>query len=151
LLALARPRARPDDGGRPTATGKEGFAVLDKGFKQLLAEANGVIETISVQDAKGMLGRDDVVFVDVRESGERANGFVPGSVHVPRGFLEFMADPESPMHNPALAPGKRLVLYCGSGGRSALATKTLRDMGFKDACHIAGGFGAWVESGAPTE
>jgi len=65
--------------------------------------------------------------------------------------VPFIADPEAPMHDPALSSGKRLVLYCASGGRSALAAKTLRDMGIANVCHMAGGFGAWVEAGGPAE
>ena len=125
--------------------------MLDKGFKQLMAEANAEIETISVHEAKELFDGGGVVFVDVRESEERARGAIPGSVHAPRGFLEFLVDPESPMHVPELSAGKRLILYCASGGRSTLATKTLFDMGIKDAAHIAGGYTAWVEAGGPTE
>lgn len=120
-----------------------------KGFKQLIAEANAVIDTVSVADARALHQDDDVVFVDVRESHEHAQGHIPGSVHAPRGFLEFMADPEGPMHVPALALGKRLVLYCASGGRSALATKTLMDMGIRNICHVAGGLAAWTEADGP--
>lgn len=126
--------------------------MVTRGFKQMLAEANAVIETISVADAQALVGNADVVFVDVRETVERqASGGIKDSVHVPRGFLEIIADPETPMHIDSLASGKRLVLYCGSGGRSALAAKTLIDMGLENVCHIAGGYGAWVEAGGPTD
>ncbi|MCH7692428.1 MAG: rhodanese-like domain-containing protein [Proteobacteria bacterium] len=126
--------------------------MVTRGFKQMLAEANAMIETISVEDAQALVGNADVVFVDVRETVERQkSGGIKGSVHVPRGFLEIIADPETPMHNDSLASGKRLVLYCGSGGRSALAAKTLIDMGLEKVCHIAGGYGAWVEAGGPTD
>lgn len=125
--------------------------MVSKGFKQLVADANAVIETISVEDAKALHGGDDVIFVDVREGGEWERGRVAGSAHAPRGFLEFVVDPAGPMHIPALASGKRLVLYCGSGGRSALACKTLHDMGLANVCHVAGGFTAWTEAGGPTE
>ena len=126
--------------------------MVTRGFKQMLAEANAMIETISVEDAQALVGDADVVFVDVRETVERQkSGGIKGSVHVPRGFLEIIADPETPMHNDSLASGKRLVLYCGSGGRSALAAKTLVDMGLENVCHIAGGYGAWVEAGGPTD
>lgn len=124
---------------------------LKHGFKQMIAEANAVIETVSVEDAIAMVGDEGYTFVDIREGEERAQGTVPGSVHVPRGFLEFHADPESPAHNPALATGGRLVLFCASGGRSALAAKTLVDMGFEDVCHVAGGMGAWREAGGPVD
>ncbi|MDJ0948013.1 MAG: rhodanese-like domain-containing protein [Alphaproteobacteria bacterium] len=125
--------------------------MISKGFKQFLAEANAVIETISVVEAKEMFGREDVVFVDVREGEEWSRGRIAGAAHAPRGFLEFLADPESPMHNAALDPDKRLVLYCATGGRSTLATRTLREMGFERACHIAGGFNAWLEADGPIE
>ena len=126
--------------------------MVERGFKQLLAEANAVIETISVSDAVSLAGDPTVVFVDVRETVElQQSGKVTGAVHAPRGLLEFQADPESPMHVEALASGKRLVLYCGSGGRSALAAKTLGDMGIGDVCHVAGGYAAWNEAGGPTE
>ncbi len=121
------------------------------GFKQMLAEANAVIETVSVTDAMYVLDDGDVLFVDVREASERMEtGTIAGAIHAPRGFLEFIADPEGPMHDPALASGKRLLLFCGSGGRSALAAKTLRDMGIEEVAHIAGGFSAWCEAGGPT-
>ena len=122
-----------------------------KGFKDLLAEANAVINVVSAQEAKWLTDQDNVVFVDVRESQERAQGFIPGSVHVPRGFLEFIADPEGPMHNPALTPDKRLVVYCASGGRSTLAAKTFKDMGFDNVSNLVGGFQAWVQSGGDFE
>jgi len=126
--------------------------MVTRGFRQMLAEANAMIETISVDDAQALVGDPDVVFVDVRETVERqTSGGIKGSVHAPRGFLEIIADPETPMHIDSLASGKRLVLYCGSGGRSALAAKTLMDMGLENVCHIAGGYGAWVEAGGPTD
>ncbi len=126
--------------------------MVTRGFRQMLAEANAVIETISVHDAQALVGDADVVFVDVRETVERqASGGIKDAVHAPRGFLEIIADPESPMHNGSLASGKRLVLYCGTGGRSALAAKTLMDMGLEKVCHIAGGYAAWVEAGGPTD
>ncbi len=87
------------------------------------------------------------MFVDVRETREVEQGKVPGAVHVPRGLLEFMADPASPMHNPALSSGKRLVVYCATGGRSALAAKTLQDMGIANPVNMLGGFAAWRTAG----
>ena len=117
---------------------------LRHGFKQLLAEANAVIEIVSIQDLLYLKDAPDVVLVDVREQVERGlDGGIPGSVHAPRGMLEFQADPESPAYNDSLDPEKRLVLYCASGGRSALAAKTLIDMGFSDVSSLAGGFQAW--------
>ena len=122
--------------------------MLKRGFKALLGQANTEIETVSVEDAKTFIDSEDVLFVDVRETQEVQNtGGLPGHVHVPRGLLEFLVDPESPMHKPELSSGKRLVVYCASGGRSALAAKTLQDMGVENVCHIAGGFTAWIEAG----
>ena len=125
---------------------------MKHGFKAMMAEANAVIETISVRDALALAGDPDVQFVDVRETVELQNaGTVAGAIHAPRGFLELLADPESPMHKAELASGKRLVLFCASGGRSTFAAKTLADMGVANVCHIAGGFSAWKEAGGPTQ
>ena len=121
--------------------------MLKRGFKEMLAEANAVIETVSVQDLPYHLDDTDVVLVDVRETVELdREGTIPGAVHVPRGLLEFQADPESPIYNNSLDPGSRLILYCGTGGRSALAAKTLIDMGYSDVASLAGGFAAWREA-----
>ena len=99
-----------------------------------------------------LVGQPDIVFVDLREGEElQKTGKVKGAVHVPRGFLEFQADPTSPTHKPELGSGKRLVLYCASGGRSALGAKALKDMGIENVAHVAGGFGALQQAGAPTE
>jgi|TARA_B100001146_G_scaffold217553_1_gene222256 rhodanese-related sulfurtransferase len=125
--------------------------MLKMGFKAMLGEANAQIETVSAEQAREYVGDENILFVDVRETQEvESSGGLPGSVHVPRGLLEFIADPESPMHKSELSSGRQLVLYCASGGRSALAAKTLQDMGLSDVCHIAGGFTAWVDIGGPT-
>jgi rhodanese-related sulfurtransferase len=118
--------------------------MLKRGFKAMLAEANAVIETVSVQDLPYHLDDPDTLLVDVRDAAERErDGAIPNSVHVSRGLLEFHADPESPAYNKELRPDRRLILYCGSGGRSALAAKTLRDMGYADVASLAGGYAAW--------
>ncbi|MEQ9006195.1 MAG: rhodanese-like domain-containing protein [Pseudomonadales bacterium] len=122
---------------------------LKRGVKRMLAEANAEIDTVSVHDAVSLLNDSDVVFVDIREQVERAQGTVPGSAHAPRAFLEFQADPESDAHNKVFSSGKRLLLFCRSGGRSALAAKTLLDMGVPNVAHIAGGFVAWEAASAP--
>lgn len=115
-----------------------------RGFKEMLAEANAQIVTISVQDLYFALDDDETVLVDVRETVEREqDGLIPGSVHAPRGLLEFHADPDSPSYNAELDPECRLILYCGSGGRSALAAKTLLEMGYQNVASLAGGFAAW--------
>jgi len=124
-------------------------APLKKGFKQMLAEANAVIETISVHDALGLVGDSSVLFVDIREAYEIATGVMPGALHAPRGFLEFLADPESPMHKRELAGAQRLILYCATGGRSSLAAKTLTDMGYTGVFSMAGGVAAWKIANGP--
>ena len=118
---------------------------------QLIGEALAEVASISVDEALELAGGEDAVFVDVRERAEHTAGAITGAVAAPRGFLEFIADPASPMHNPALSAGKRLVIYCASGGRSALATKTLQDMGYAEVANLTGGFQAWTEAGGPTE
>ena len=123
--------------------------MLKVGFKALLAQANAEIEVITVQDLTYALDDPDVVVVDVRDSIERDDkGAIPGSVHAPRGMLEFHADPECPAHLPALNPNRRLIVYCGTGGRSALAAKTLKDMGFPSVASLAGGYDAWCQANA---
>lgn len=121
--------------------------MLKRGFKQMLAEASAVVESVSVQDLDYLLEDPDVVLVDVRDLAEReTEGVIPNSVHAPRGLIEFKADPESPIHDAALDPESRLILYCGTGGRSMLAAKTLLDMGFADVTSLAGGYAAWCEA-----
>ena len=118
----------------------------------MVAEANAAVGTLEVEEAKQLVGRDDVVFVDVREGGELATqGKIPGAVHTPRGLLEFYADPSAPYHKPELGSGKRLVVYCASGGRSALAAKTLKDMGIANVANMLGGFTAWQQAGGKIE
>jgi rhodanese-related sulfurtransferase len=125
---------------------------LKRGFKQLMAEANAVIETIAVPEALRLVGDPGVAFVDIRDRLEvERSGMIEGAVHAPRGHLEFHADPESPIHVPALSSGKRIVLYCASGGRSTLAAKTLMDMGLANVCHVAGGFNAWQQAGGSVQ
>ena len=124
---------------------------LKRGFKKMLAEANAVIETVSVPDLPYLLDDPDVVVLDVRDADERdKEGAIPDSVHAPRGLLEFLADPESPIYNDLISTERRLVVYCGTGGRSALAAKTLVDMGYPEVVSLAGGFAAWAAADANT-
>lgn len=118
--------------------------MLKRGFKQMLAEANARVETVSVVDLGYAMEDEDTVLVDVRDALEvESEGKIPGSIHVSRGLLEFSADPESPIYNAALSPEKRIITYCGTGGRSALAANTLLEMGYRDVASLAGGYGAW--------
>ncbi len=125
---------------------------IRRGYKALLQEANAKIETIPVSAAMQLLGRDDVVFVDLRDPRElEREGRIPGAFHCPRGMLEFWIDPESPYHKPVFAADKRFVFFCGGGWRSALAAATAQDMGLEPVCHIEGGFSAWRDAGGPVE
>ena len=118
--------------------------MLKRGFKAMLAEANAVIETVAVHDLPYAQDDSDTLLVDMRDTVEReSEGQIPGSFHAPRGLLEFLADPESPIYKEELTPDRRMILYCGTGGRSALAAKTLMDMGFSDVASLAGGYAAW--------
>lgn len=126
--------------------------MVKKGFKELIAEAETVIETITAEEAVKLASDESTVFVDLRDIRELyREGRIPGSVHAPRGMLEFWVDPESPYHKEIFASGKRLVLHCAVGWRSALATKTLHDMGMENICHIGGGYNGWKEHGGATE
>ena len=117
----------------------------------MVAAARARIEEIAAAEAVALLGRPDVVFVDLRDVRERErSGFIPGSFHCPRGMLEFWVDPESPYFKPVFAEEKRFVFHCASGWRSALAVATLQDMGFA-ASHIPEGFTGWVAAGGKVE
>lgn len=125
---------------------------IRKGIKQLVAEANAEIETVTVDQAKALHDRGDVTFIDLRDPRELwRDGGVPGAVNVTRGMLEFWIDPESPYFKDFFASGNKFVFFCAGGMRSALATKTAQDMGLTPVCHIEGGFGAWKKAGAPVE
>jgi rhodanese-related sulfurtransferase len=126
--------------------------MMKKGFKTLVAEANAVIESYTVQDAMTRVGDDSVAFIDLREIDElHRDGKVPGAFHAPRGMLEFYIDPESPYHKKIFSSGKKIIFYCASSGRSALATKTAQEMGLGSVAHVAGGIKAWKEAGGPME
>ncbi len=127
---------------------------MPKGFKDYLAEASAVVETCSIQDAMRLHGRDDWIFVDVRDGNElEKEGKIPGAVHASRGLLEFRIDPTCPLHDQALAPGagKQFVFYCGTGGRSALAALRATEMGLGKVISMAGGFNAWKAEDGPIE
>ena len=129
-----------------------GGGSMRKGFRQMVSEANAEVQTWSVADALAALGRPDVAFVDIREPEERTrDGMIPGAEPAPRGMLEFYADPESPYHKAVFASGKTLLLYCASAGRSALAARTLKDMGLEKVAHLAGGFKAWLAANGPAQ
>ena len=124
--------------------------MVTKGVKQLVAEANAEIETVSQQDAQKLLDDDGIVFVDIRDVRElERDGMIPGAYHAPRGMLEFWVDPDSPYYKDVFGSGKKFILYCASAWRSALATKALKEMGLQPVAHLEGGFSAWKKSGLP--
>lgn len=125
---------------------------IRKGFRQMLDEANAAVETVAPADAQAMAGRDDVVFVDLRDPRELArDGKIPGAFHCPRGMLEFWIDPDSPYAKPVFQEDRRFVFYCASGWRSALAARTAQEMGLAPVAHLGGGFTAWREAGGAVE
>ena len=125
---------------------------IRKGFREMVAEAEAAIETLSVEEALARLSDDGTVFVDLRDIRElEREGVIPGAFHCPRGMLEFWIDPESPYHKPVFAQDKRFVFFCAGGWRSALAAATAQEMGLAPVAHVEGGFGAWKKAGGPVE
>jgi rhodanese-related sulfurtransferase len=120
-------------------------------LKEMLAAANAEVPRVPPAEAKALIERGDTLVVDVRDAAElQSGGKIKGAVHVPRGMLEFRADPESPYHNPALTKDKTVLVYCASGGRSALGGKTLKDFGYASVFNI-GGFKELADAGLATE
>ena len=126
---------------------------ITKGFRALVDEAMAQVTTYSVAEVQAKLDNPQVQIVDIRDVRElEREGTVPGALLAPRGMLEFWVDPASPYFKPIFADeSKEFVLFCGAGWRSALATKTLQDMGMTNVAHIDGGYAEWVKQGAPTE
>jgi len=122
------------------------------GYKQLLAEAESAIESVTADAAIADAKRPDVVIVDIRDPREiEREGKIPNSFHAPRGMLEFWVDPESPYFKPVFGEDKTFIIHCASGWRSALATETLQRMGLKPVRNLKGGFTAWKAAGGPVE
>jgi rhodanese-related sulfurtransferase len=125
---------------------------ITKGFRALVDEAMAEVKTYTVAEVLAKADDKNVQIVDIRDVRELRNGTVTGSYHAPRCMLEFWVDPESPYHKKIWADeSKEFILFCGAGWRSALAAKTLQDMGMTNVAHIDGGYEAWVNAGAPTE
>ena len=120
--------------------------------RALVDQAMSQVKTYSVEDVKARLGDAHVQIIDIRDVRELADGTVLGAYHAPRGMLEFWVDPESPYHKKMFADeGKEFILFCGLGWRSALAAKTLQDMGMTNVAQMDGGYTEWLKAGAPTE
>lgn len=123
---------------------------ITKGIKDLLAEANAVVDTLSVAEAKEKAQDEAYVFVDLRDIREvQRAGMIPGAFSCPRGMLEFWIDPESPYHKPVFNQDKTYVFYCASAWRSALSARVAMEMGLAPVMHLEGGFTKWVEDGGP--
>ena len=124
---------------------------LKIGYEELIAQAMAQIETVPLAKAQDLLDDSDTIFVDIRDVRElEREGMIPNAMHAPRGMLEFWVDPDSPYYKPIFGEGKRLVLYCASAWRSALATETLQRMGVPNVSHLEGGFSAWKKAQLPT-
>jgi rhodanese-related sulfurtransferase len=124
---------------------------MPSSLEDMLAAANASVPRLKPEDVRGMLGKDDVLIVDVRDPTEvEASGKVKWAVNVSRGMLEFHADPESSSHNPAFRKDKSVVLYCASGARSALSGKALQELGYQSV-YNAGGFKELADAGLEIE
>jgi rhodanese-related sulfurtransferase len=129
---------------------------ITKGFRVLVDQAMAEVKTYTVAEVLAKSAnpklKENVQIVDIRDVRELKAGTVTGSYHAPRCMLEFWVDPESPYHKKIWADdSKEFILFCGAGWRSALAAKTLQDMGMTNVAHIDGGYEAWVNAGGPTE
>ena len=123
---------------------------ITKGVKALLAEANSLVETMSVAEAKQKVLDEDYVFIDLRDIRElQRSGMIPGAFSCPRGMLEFWIDPDSPYHKPVFNQDKTYVFYCASAWRSALSARAAMEMGLKPVVHLEGGFTEWAKQGGP--
>jgi rhodanese-related sulfurtransferase len=121
-----------------------------KGYRQMVDEAKSRITTITLEDAKGRLGQDGVVFVDLRDVRElEREGMIPGAFHCPRGMLEFWIDPDSPYHKDVFSADKEFVFYCNGAWRSALAADVAQQMGLDRVVEMDGGFAEWKKRGYP--
>jgi rhodanese-related sulfurtransferase len=124
---------------------------MAKTAKELVEAANAVVPKITPAQAQEMIAGGNTLVVDVRDAPEvEQSGKVAGAVHVPRGMLEFRADPESPYHDQNFAKDKTVILYCASGGRSALSGQALKQLGYTDVYNM-GAFKDWAEAGGPID
>lgn len=120
-------------------------------LKKMLEAANAAVPKITPAEARTMMAKENTLVVDVRDAPEvEKSGKVAGAINVSRGMLEFRADPDSPYHDKNFDKSKTIIVYCASGGRSALSGKVLKDLGYPDVYNL-GSFKEWVESGGPVE
>jgi rhodanese-related sulfurtransferase len=123
--------------------------MLTKSAAQMIQEARQRVQNLSVDQVAAELAHGKATLVDIREPAEQQAGAIAGAIAAPRGMLEFCADPTSPYHRPEFDTGKRIILFCASGGRSALAADTLQQMGYTNVAHLDGGLKAWIAAGQP--
>jgi rhodanese-related sulfurtransferase len=117
----------------------------------LVATAKATIENLDPDAVARETGCGDPLLVDIREREElERQGAIEGAFHAPRGMIEFYADASSPHHRPEFHADRRVILYCASGGRSALAVKALQTLGYSNVAHLEGGFNSWKAAGRPT-
>jgi rhodanese-related sulfurtransferase len=129
-------------------------SIPGKGASQIVAEARNTIPEITVAQAREELDQGEAsLLLDVREPAEWEKGHIPGGLLAPRGMLEWYADPTTPYAKPELTAKRdaRIIVACASGGRSALATETLKSMGYTNVVNMAGGFTEWSKQGFPVE
>lgn len=124
---------------------------MAKSVKEMLSDAHSVVPKITPDEARNMIARDNALVVDVRDAPEvQASGKIKGALHVSRGMLEFRADADTPYHDKSFAKDRPIILYCASGGRSALGGKVLKEMGYEKVYNL-GGFKDWAESGGEVD
>jgi rhodanese-related sulfurtransferase len=124
---------------------------MTTGLKQMIDAAHGVVPRISPAQAQQLVASGQAVVIDVRDAPEvEKSGKVAGALHISRGMLEFRADPDSPYHDKNLRKDRPVILYCASGGRSALSGKTLKDLGYAEVYNL-GAFKDWVDNGGPID
>ncbi len=125
--------------------------MAEKGAMDLVAEAKQQVENLTPEQVAAELDKGEATLVDIREPQEHSGGVIEGAVSAPRGMLEFYADPDLPYHRPEFERDRRIILHCASGGRSALAAKTLQEMGYTNVAHLDGGIKKWAEEGRPLQ
>jgi rhodanese-related sulfurtransferase len=124
---------------------------MSTSVKEMMAAANAVVPKITPAEAQAMIAKGNTLVVDVRDAPEvEKSGKIAGAVHVSRGMLEFRADPDSPYHDKNFSKDKSVILYCASGGRSALSGKTLKDLGYDKVFNV-GAFKDWAENGGAVD
>ena len=127
---------------------------LQKGFRQLVADAEGQVKSLSpAQVAQKLEAQDEsVLLIDLRDVRElKQEGKIPGALHIPRGMLEFWVDPDSPYYRSEFDNAREIILYCSKGWRSALSAQTLQNMGVEDVAHMQGGMEQWLADNGPVE